>query len=139
MRVLIWILIISVYFTAHIKSQPGNDSGAVQLTKVYKLGEVVVVANKNKEIISQDIMQKLNTPDVAKSIAILPSVVLVKTGARNESTVYLRGFDLKSVPVFVDGVPVYVPFDGYVDLARFTTPGLSKIEVSLISGIEIYT
>jgi len=130
MRVLIWILIISVYFTAHIKSQPGNDSGAVQLTKVYKLGEVVVVANKNKEIISQDIMQKLNTPDVAKSIAILPSVVLVKTGARNESTVYLRGFDLKSVPVFVDGVPVYVPFDGYVDLARFTTPGLSKIEVS---------
>jgi len=59
-----------------------------------------------------------------------PGVSLSKIGARNEQMVYVRGFDLRQVPVFVDGIPVYVPYDGYVDLGRFNTFDLARIDVS---------
>ena len=51
-------------------------------------------------------------------------------GARNEGMVYVRGFDLRQVPLFIDGVPVYVPYDGYVDLDRFVTDDLSEVRVT---------
>jgi iron complex outermembrane receptor protein len=75
-------------------------------------------------------MQKYNAKDVSSALRTLPSLVISGNGARNESTVYLRGFDIRSVPVFIDGIPVYVPYDGYVDLARFTTYDVSKIDVA---------
>ncbi len=55
---------------------------------------------------------------------------IANVGPRNESVVYVRGFDLRQVPVFIDGVPVYVPYDGYVDMGRFTTFDLAEINVS---------
>ena len=75
-------------------------------------------------------MQKNDANDVSSALKTLPSVVINKVGSRNESAVFLRGFDIRSIPVFVDGVPVYIPYDGYVDLARFTTYDISKIDVS---------
>ncbi|MEZ4908300.1 MAG: Plug domain-containing protein [Saprospiraceae bacterium] len=42
-----------------------------------------------------------------------------KSGSRNENTVYLRGFDIRSIPIFIDGIPVYIPYDGYVYFGRF--------------------
>jgi iron complex outermembrane receptor protein len=42
----------------------------------------------------------------------------------------VRGFDLRQVPVYLDGMPLYVPYDGYVDLARYTTFNLSAIQVA---------
>ena len=31
---------------------------------------------------------------------------------RNEKTLTVRGFDSRQVPLFIDGIPVYVPYDG---------------------------
>lgn len=44
--------------------------------------------------------------------------------------VYLRGFDPRQVPLFLDGIPLYVPYDGYVDFGRFTTFDLAEIQVA---------
>ncbi len=33
----------------------------------------------------------------------------------------VRGYDVRQVPLYIDGIPVYVPYDGYVDFSRFTT------------------
>jgi len=44
--------------------------------------------------------------------------------------VSIRGFDSREVPLFIDGIPVYVPYDGYVDLGRFTTADLAAIQVA---------
>ena len=40
-------------------------------------------------------------------------------GARNEYNLLVRGFNARRVPVFMDGIPVYVPYDGEMDLGRF--------------------
>ena len=98
--------------------------------KIYTLGEVKISATVDKSTVDAVEIQRYNAKDVSSALRTLPSLVISGNGSRNESTVYLRGFDLRSVPVFMDGIPVYVPYDGYVDLARFTTYDISKIDVA---------
>ncbi len=42
----------------------------------------------------------------------------------------VRGFDIKHVPIFLDRIPIYVPYDGYPDLGRFSTFDLSEVILS---------
>lgn len=104
---------------------------------VFTLGEVEVVSDDAASPaavltarVTDEEMRRFNRDDVAEALDMLPGVHLTKTGARNESTVYVRGFDLRHVPLFIDGIPVYVPYDGYPDLRRFTTFDLSQIVLS---------
>ena len=100
------------------------------LQKIYTLGEVKISAAVDRSTVNTVEMQRYNAKDVSSALRTLPSLVISGNGSRNESTVYLRGFDIRSVPVFIDGIPVYVPYDGYVDLARFTTYDISKIDIA---------
>lgn len=124
---------ISILIVTLILFFLGNNLQAqTDSLKIYTLGEVVVSGKTEnyKQTVSQEITQQLNLTDVASAINTLPSVQFVNVGGRNEGAVYVRGFDTRSVPVFADGIPVYVPYDGYVDLSRFSVADLSKIEVS---------
>lgn len=102
----------------------------------YTLGEINVTAPRGEAIsladdaISQEDMRLFNRETVGTALNTLPGISMTQGGQRNEQLVQLRGFDLRQVPVFVDGIPVYVTYDGYVDLARFNTFDLSKIQVS---------
>ncbi len=105
---------------------PGTD-------RVFQLGEVNVTGTTNTDSSSALLyrrIEKFNRTDLSAALNILPSVNIASVGPRNESVVYVRGFDLRQVPVFIDGVPVYVPYDGYIDMARFTTFDLAQITVS---------
>ncbi|MRG46621.1 TonB-dependent receptor [Chitinophaga sp. SYP-B3965] len=104
------------------------------------LGEVVITSQRqdSSSVIGQKTMTQLQRLNVASALNLLPGITLGNIGPRNESVVYLRGFDLRQVPVFIDGIPVYVPYDGYVDLARFTTYDLSKITVSKGNASVLY-
>jgi iron complex outermembrane recepter protein len=110
-------------------SQSMKDTTSL-LQKIYTLGEVSISATVDKSTVNAAEMQKYNAKDVSSALRTLPSLVISDNGSRNESTIYLRGFDIRSVPVYMDGIPVYVPYDGYVDLARFTTSDISKIDVA---------
>ncbi len=101
--------------------------------KMFKLGEVIITANKNDEILNRvnyQAMEMQNKMEVSKALNMIAGISLTASGPRNESMVTVRGFDLRQVPVYMDGIPVYVPYDGYVDLARFTTFDLAAIDVS---------
>jgi iron complex outermembrane receptor protein len=110
-------------------AQSSADTSSI-LKRIYRLGEVKVSATTDKTTVDASEIQKYDAKNVGAALDILPSVILIEDGSRNETTVYLRGFDLRSVPVYMDGIPVYVPYDGYVDLGRFLTFDLSKIDVS---------
>jgi len=103
---------------------------------VFTLGEVLVVATPSGQgslgstTIDLDAIRENNRDTVGSALEMAPGVNASRFGARNEQTVFVRGFDSRQVPLFVDGIPVYVPYDGYVDLARFTTFDLSRIEVA---------
>lgn len=81
-------------------------------------------------ILGTDTIQSLDKQDVAHALSVMPGVVLQKSGGRNELQVKVRGFDGRQVPVFFDGVPIYVPYDGNLDLGRFLTSDIGSVEVS---------
>ncbi|MBL7696544.1 MAG: TonB-dependent receptor [Chitinophagaceae bacterium] len=99
---------------------------------IFELGEVVIVSSKNNEInavVDSRDLEQFATTNVSKALDLLPGVNLSAVGPRNEAMVYVRGFDLRQVPLQIDGIPVYIPYDGYVDLARFTTFDLAQVQV----------
>lgn len=101
--------------------------------RIFNLGEVVVYGEPfadSVDAVTSEKISKYNRVDVSNAVNVLSGVTLANVGPRNESVVYVRGFDLRQVPVFIDGVPVYVPYDGYVDLGRFTTFDLAEVNVS---------
>ncbi|GGG74925.1 hypothetical protein GCM10007415_03100 [Parapedobacter pyrenivorans] len=108
------------------------------IKNVFKLGEVSVIGQKNVNTVSAEQIQKYGKNDAATALNLLPGVTLTSIGARNESVVNVRGFDLRQVPLFIDGIPVYVPYDGTVDLGRFTTFDVSEVQVSKGNASVLY-
>ncbi|MFH6964274.1 TonB-dependent receptor plug domain-containing protein [Flavobacterium plurextorum] len=116
-------------------SQQNNSTptDSIKPSNVFMLGEVIVTNHQNKDTLNRvtsKTMVSQNKMDVSRALNMLPGITLTASGPRNESMVSVRGFDLRQVPVYMDGIPVYVPYDGYVDLARFTTFDLAAIDVS---------
>ena len=100
---------------------------------VFELGEVQVVGEKNNPftlVLDAGEMAEHPGQDISRSLLTLPGVHFVQLGQKNESMVNVRGFDLRQVPVYMDGVPVYISYDGYADLGRMLSGGLSKISVT---------
>ncbi|MDN3581606.1 TonB-dependent receptor plug domain-containing protein [Mucilaginibacter flavus] len=101
--------------------------------RVFKLGQVNILGVKDSlrsSKLSSKTLNLYNRNDVSHALSLLPGVTLTAVGPRNESAINVRGFDIRQVPVYLDGVPLYVPYDGYVDLARYNTFNLSEISVS---------
>ena len=103
---------------------------------VFTLGEIEVSAkgedagNPTVNRIYVDELRQFDKNTIADAANLLPGITASVTGARNEQTLYVRGLDIKHVPLFLDGIPIYVPYDGYPDLARFTTFDLSEVVIS---------
>lgn len=130
----IHVLFLCIFF-AVCKSEEKADS--VSGEKIFRLGVVEVVALRSgragalgqSSLTGTEIVQRQRL-DVSHALDLSPGVTLTNVGGRNESMVYVRGFDLRQVPVYLDGIPVYIPYDGYIDLSRFTTFDLGRIDVS---------
>ncbi|WP_221391213.1 TonB-dependent siderophore receptor [Dyadobacter sp. NIV53] len=128
MKRLLLILSITVHSMSFIFAQ-----SELPQERVFQLGEVKISGTGNtdsSQTLTYRQIEKFNRTDISSALNILPGVSIANVGPRNESVVYIRGFDLRQVPVFIDGVPVYVPYDGYVDMGRFTTFDLAEINVS---------
>lgn len=110
------------------------SAGALAQTGA-SMGEILVLGSGDgmapgEQSVTVETLRAHQRETVGEALDMVPGVHLSKIGARNEQMVYVRGHDLRQVPVFLDGVPVYVPYDGYVDLGRFTNYDLERIDVA---------
>lgn len=102
---------------------------------VFELGKVDVsdtaeTTPSTTTVIDAQEIQNYERKTIVEAINLLPGATIQSFGARNEQMIMIRGFDVKHAPLFIDGIPIAVPYDGYVDFSRFTTFDLSEIEVS---------
>lgn len=102
---------------------------------VFKLGKVDVNATADSlsgvtTVIDAQEIEAKERKTIAEAINLLPGATIQNFGARNEQMIMIRGFDVKHAPLFIDGIPVAVPYDGYVDFSRFNTFDLAEIEVT---------
>ncbi|MCC7704818.1 TonB-dependent receptor [Janthinobacterium sp. GW460P] len=119
--------------TVQAQQTAGKDEPAP-----FVLGTVTVIGQREQAgqmeqqvgaQVSRAEMRRFNRDNVGDALNLLSGVSL-STNARNEKTVAIRGFDARQVPLYIDGIPVYVPYDGYVDFNRFTTSDLAAIQVA---------
>lgn len=101
---------------------------------IFELGKVDVTntsyTSGSTTVIDAQEIQDQERKTIVEALNLLPGATIQNFGARNEQMIMIRGFDVKHVPLFIDGIPIAVPYDGYVDFSRFTTFDLSEIEVS---------
>ncbi len=109
-------------------AQSAFDLGTVSVTGTRPaVGEMP--QDQAGSVITRRDMARHDRRTVGEAVNLLPGVTLADN-SRNEQLVYVRGFDARQVPLFIDGIPVYVPYDGYVDFNRFGTYDLAAIQVA---------
>ena len=119
-----------VFFTIS-SAQDNRDS-----LKTYNLGEVIVTSQRSNIIKSSSVfdvpldkIESLNGTDISK-VLITEAGTYISTNSKNETKIYMRGFDQRDISIFIDGVPVYQPYDGMVDLSNLPVNTIEKITVS---------
>ncbi len=124
--VLAWGILLG---TAGWAQEPGTSP-------VFTLGEVLVVGAEDgggdgtaARVTGEQAAQRGRT-SLADAAALAPGVTLTRIGGRNEAAAYVRGYDTRQVPLFIDGIPVYVPFDGNVDMGRFDAFDLAELSIA---------
>nr|WP_249321558.1 MULTISPECIES: TonB-dependent receptor [unclassified Campylobacter] len=113
--------------------------------EIFNLGVVEVtakdesVSSPNVSVVNKKSIQINNAKTVSDVAKFVPGVSL-RGGAyaRNETSMSIRGFGSTQIPVYIDGIPVYVPYDGNMDLSRFTTYDLSRIDISKGASSVLY-
>lgn len=101
----------------------------------FQLGRIVVNVTAASpldmaETLDESEYRQRNLRLAPDALNLIPGVSLQRIGPRNERGVFIRGFDIRQVPFYIDGIPVYVPYDGYADLDRFLTYDVGEMQVA---------
>ncbi len=122
-----------------------EDKGPIpEVGTVFSLGEVVVTGKDDAvsqiattEIIDEERINLTTSENVAEALDTLPGVFL-SVGTKNERNYTVRGFDQRYVPIFFDGIPIYVPNDGYIDAGKLPTANISEIKLTKGNSSVLY-
>jgi iron complex outermembrane receptor protein len=109
------------------RQRPGSafDLGRVEVNVTGEYVQTITASTLDEAVYRERNAQVL--PD---ALNLTPGLHLQRIGPRNERGVFVRGFDIRQVPLYIDGIPLYVPYDGYVDMDRFLTYDFSEIQVA---------
>jgi iron complex outermembrane recepter protein len=113
-----------------IKESPGSpfNLGRVEVSVTASVAETSPVTVG----IGQTEIANLNLVNAAQALDYLPGVDIQHIdGNRNEAGIMVRGFSTRGqVPLYIDGIPISVPYDGYVDFNRYLTSDIAEVEVA---------
>jgi iron complex outermembrane receptor protein len=122
----LWFFLFLVFITVAISaSAQSEDTDEIVLEGIEMLGTKETVNH-----ITQEQMRLHNAVDLGEALMHSPGVNFEISGHRNESQVNIRGFDHRQIPIFIDGIPIYVPYDWSSDLARILTEDIESIDLS---------
>jgi len=101
----------------------------------FTLGQLDMIGGAT---ITNEAMYTYNRNSLGQAVNVLPGVTWLSTGApsinssgsRNEGDIFVRGFNRFQVPLYMDGVRVYLPADNRIDMNRFQTPDLAEVQVA---------
>ncbi len=108
-----------------------DDSGAV-----FDLGEVTTTApasggtESGGATVTQDDMREFHRDTLDQAVQLVPGTSLSAVGARNETDIWIRGFDRWRLRLSQDGIPIYLPADNRIDFSQFTTGDIGEIQVT---------
>lgn len=102
----------------------------------FDLGEIVVLGERPQglssvggSVVTQEQSWTFQKLSLDKALELAPGVATTIRGRRNESDVFVRGFNRSQVPLMVDGVRIYLPADNRIDFGRFLTADIAAIQI----------
>jgi len=108
----------------------GADAGASDLEEVTVYGALPNGGTVGGANITQSDIRDFNRNSLDQAIQLASGTSISAVGARNETDVWIRGFDRWRVPLYQDGIPIYLPVDNRIDFGRFTTVDLAEIQIA---------
>lgn len=119
-----------------------NNLGNQKKNKLIQTGKVkqeeqLSQSPENVETIHEKDFNKYENKSVSKIINDSTSINNVY-GSRGETEFKLRGFNQRQVPVLMDGIPIYIPYDGVIGLNHIPGYDIEKIEIIKSSPSIIY-
>jgi iron complex outermembrane receptor protein len=142
LKINMYWLIASVFIAMTAISAGAEE--AMAPNNVFDLGEVVVTEKGETisgvttvETITDQRIEQANATNVSDALDTMPGVY-TSIGQKNERNVIIRGFNQRYVPVFLDGIPMYIPYDGYVDTGSLPTNNISKITLTKGNASVLY-
>ncbi len=106
------------------------------LADTFTLGQINVLNtpiefSPFEQTMTSDTIAQQNSENITDALDNMSGLSMQFTGGgRNETSISIRGQDSKRVGLFIDGIPVYVPYDGFVDYDRFLTSDIAEIDVA---------
>jgi len=142
-RFLLWIAAALIMNTSAFAQE--DETGPIpEVGTVFSLGEVVVTGQKDAvsdiattDIVDEEQIDLTTSENVAEALDTLPGVFL-NVGTKNERNYTVRGFDQRYVPIYFDGIPIYVPNDGYVDAGKLPAANISQIKLTKGNSSVLY-
>lgn len=134
-----WCIVLSVLFSfllfpsfAYVQSDdPEKDQVPLShpsfVEEVVVTGEIVAETATVSIVTAEQIKAK-GARNVAEALEFLPGAH-VRVGGRGEAYVRLRGFRQRETAILMDGIPVYSPYDGQLDLSSIPVDTIERIEV----------
>lgn len=98
----------------------------------FNLGEINISETQeliNKVEINNFEFKLHNQDDIAQALNSKSGIFITNSGGRAEKSISIRGFDSRRVSLYIDGIPMSMPYDGKIDYSRFSTSNLSQINV----------
>lgn len=111
-------------------------AGTLLASETTNLGQIDIFEKTNSDSkfksneISAEDMEIQNKNSVLDALNTISGLNTYGYGARGEQTISIRGFSGRHAPVFIDGIAINLPVEGYVDLSNYMTFNLDKIQVT---------
>ncbi len=135
MKIVTYLIILATlyfnYLLAGIPKISGTDS-----IETYQMSEIVVLAERIPAIktatvheITKKQIAALDIRDAHQAMEYSPGLYF-STTSKNETTFRLRGFEQRQVNIFLDGIPITIPYDGMVDISQLAGDNIENIRVA---------
>jgi len=120
---------VSAVVTARAGNEGAYELGMIHVTA--PVGEGSEFGEFGGSTISNAQTETYNKPTLDKALELVPGVAAAPSGnQRNETNIYVHGFDRLQVPLSVDGVRIYLPADNRLDFSRFLTDDIAQIQIA---------
>ncbi|RPI71729.1 MAG: hypothetical protein EHM45_23150, partial [Desulfobacteraceae bacterium] len=130
------LILVLVLFCASAWAQDTEENSGVTNTGVFNLGQVVVQGKGETitqvttvDTVDQSKIELIGTDNVTESIDSVAGVY-ISEGSKGAKNFTIRGFNQRYVPMFYDGIPIYLPFEGSVDAGELPVGNLSQITIT---------
>ncbi len=110
----------------------------------YWLNEIVVsgerlplITTTTMHRIQSQKIERLDVSDPSQALRFIPGLHMTKN-SKGEAGFQLRGYGQRQISVFLDGIPISLPYDGKLDVSQLVGDRLQSIRVARGTGSALY-